>query len=497
MSIYKCATATYITFATIVAGLACRRSADERAMETAGSTASLDGTRWTVVELNGASVIAGSHVTLNFTGPSVGGYSGCNWYGARYTVTDTGIRIGTAESSARGCTAPVGVMQQEATLYETLRRVTSHQVIGNQLQMRNSRNEVIVALRPGLRWASNPAQLVGTGWRLQSINDGAVPPEPPVTVDFTASEIRGFAGCRDYTGTYTAHDDEIAVTSIAMATTECDSGRAALLREGQFTTDLSESAYYRVRGDSLEILTSPGRKLVFAARRMAPSLRARADSSMAALVRGINGGDVTLVGTLAAHQGEQPDTARARAAIADFHHHFRNEPVKSFVFVRQHGGEAEPRVIHFEYELVSNDGARKTVVAYYEARTDRFRLYDEFLGYSAYARSLTRGMVEALRARDATRLARLLSPDDIDYPVALAERVIASYARRFDLATLHFRFDGLAAERPGGYGPRVHRWFRYTILGTRNGARVEHPVELIHGDGLIGWRDKLVPAVNE
>jgi hypothetical protein len=227
----------------------------------------------------------------------------------------------------------------------------------------------------------------------------------------------------------------------------------------------------------------------------APTLRARADSLIADLVAGINRRDATLVGALTAYPDEQPDTAAAKEAIADFRHHFREQPVTGFAFIRQHGPDGSPRVIHFEYEFTSAS-ARKPVVAYYDERIDRFRLYDEFLGYSAYARSLTRGVVEALRTRDSTRLARLLSPDDIDYPVAQAGRVIASYARRFDLATLRFRFDGLAPERPGGYGPRVNRWFRYTIHGSKDGAPVEHRVELIHGDGLVGWRDPLVPDAN-
>jgi hypothetical protein len=248
-----------------------------------------------------------------------------------------------------------------------------------------------------------------------------------------------------------------------------------------------------VLGDAL----TPARAQV-TARIRERTLRARADSVVAKLVTGINRRDAALVAALTSHPGEQPYVAAAGEAIDDFRHYFRGAPVTRYVFVREHGGEMQqPRAVHFEYELVTEGAVRKPVVVYYDRRTDRFRVYDEFLSYSARARSLVRGVVEALRARDAARLARLLSPDDIDYPVVLAERVVASYARRFDLGTLHFRFDGLGTERPADYGPRVHRSFQYTIHGSRGGSPVEHRVELIHGDGLVGWRDRWVPPPSD
>lgn len=226
-------------------------------------------------------------------------------------------------------------------------------------------------------------------------------------------------------------------------------------------------------------------------------LRSRADSVVAALVAGINRRDAELVAALASHPGDQPNAAAARDAIDDFRHYFRGESVARYAFVREHGAGTQPRAVHFEYELVTEGGVRKPVVAYYDGRSDRLRVYDEFLSYSGFARSLVRGVVEALRAHDAVRLARLFSPDDIDYPVGLAERVVTNYARRFDLRTLRYEFDGLGPQRPGDYGPRVHRWFRYTIHGSKGASLVEHRVELIHGDGLVGWRDPLVPPPSD
>ncbi len=113
----------------------------------------------------------------------------------------------------------------------------------------------------------NPAELAGTRWRLRSVNDSTRASDSLLTLDLTATELSGFAGCRRYTGTYRAWGDELRVTSLGMSAPECDSGEVELLREGRFTTDLSEATYYRSPGDTLELLTAPGRRLVFTARR--------------------------------------------------------------------------------------------------------------------------------------------------------------------------------------------------------------------------------------
>jgi hypothetical protein len=221
------------------------------------------------------------------------------------------------------------------------------------------------------------------------------------------------------------------------------------------------------------------------------TLRARADLAIVQLIVGINRRDAALVAAVASHHGEQPDTSAAREAIDDFHHYFRGQRVTGYRFAGVHG--RLPGAMHFEYRLLSSRGAQKSVVAYYDGSSDRVRVYDELVSYSGHARALVRSVVDALRTRDAARLARLFSPDDIDYPVPLAERVIAGYARRFDLGTVTYRFDGLTPARPVRGYPSVNRWFRYSIVGTKNGAPVEHRVVLIHGDGLVGWRDELVP----
>jgi heat shock protein HslJ len=100
-------------------------------------------------------------------------------------------------------------------------------------------------------------------WRLNSVNGGREPGDSVPTLELTASEIRGFGGCRRYTGTYNAVGNRISVSSITMATTECHRGNSANRREGDFTTDLSEVVHYVHDGNRLELETASGRRLVF------------------------------------------------------------------------------------------------------------------------------------------------------------------------------------------------------------------------------------------
>ncbi|HVE80061.1 MAG TPA: META domain-containing protein [Gemmatimonadaceae bacterium] len=249
----------------ILSTLACGRSREVPREAEAAGRVTLDGTEWVVASLGGRPRLDGSNVTLTFAGETAGGYGGCNWYGGRYTVSGASVQIGEIESTARACGSPPGVGQQEERFYRTLRQVASYRVIDGRLEMLSRTSEVLLVLTPRARAAMDPAQLVGTRWRLRSVNDTLQGPDSPITLDLAAAGIGGFAGCRGYSGTYQARGDAINVTSIAMAATECDKGDAALLREGRFTTDLSEASHYRLSTDSLVIVTAPGHRLVFAA----------------------------------------------------------------------------------------------------------------------------------------------------------------------------------------------------------------------------------------
>lgn len=249
--------------AWILLVLACAQSRESRQVE-ADKPPALDGTEWIVTSLNGQRPFAGSNITLSFEGGTISGYDGCNWYGGSYAASDTTLEFGPAESTQRKCVTPAGVMLQEGRYHETLREVTTVRMAGDQLAMANRAGDTVLLLVRRVRAAMNPDDLIGTSWQLRSVND-TVEQHAPITLTLTSDQISGFAGCRRYTGTYKARGDEIRIPGIRMTATECARGDSALLREGRFTTDLSEASHYLLGGDSLVIITAPARRLVFTA----------------------------------------------------------------------------------------------------------------------------------------------------------------------------------------------------------------------------------------
>ena len=86
-----------------------------------------------------------------------------------------------------------------------------------------------------------------------------------------------------------------------------------------------------------------------------------------------------------------------------------------------------------------------------------------------------------IAANEAEKLARLLTPDDIDYPVDKAKRVIQRYAALRDLASAQGVFAGID-ERTST--------LRYRIEGRRrDGTAASVPLELGYGDGLLWLRE--------
>jgi hypothetical protein len=219
-------------------------------------------------------------------------------------------------------------------------------------------------------------------------------------------------------------------------------------------------------------------------------LLARADSLVSRLVQAINDSDTAAVAGLASAPGEQLDTLAAAGALAGYRHHFEEQHIAECELVEEFPGPDT----HFVYRLKSVAGSTKDVGVYHDQRHDHLRAYDEFLRYFGRAQRHSAAIVAAIRSKDPRELARLLSIDDLDYPVWLAEQAVENYRRQFDLPEIQLHYEGLErTPRMGDLNADLNRWFIYRITGTKGGRAVEHGVVISHGDGLLGWRDPLVP----
>jgi hypothetical protein len=111
---------------------------------------------------------------------------------------------------------------------------------------------------------------------------------------------------------------------------------------------------------------------------------------------------------------------------------------------------------------------------------ERIRFHNPVIWYSRDARNWAREFMARIAAGDAERLARLLSPDDLEYPVDRARALMERYRSRIDFSRGRFEFAGIDERRNS---------FRYRLIGEYDGKPAEEIVELGYGDGLLGLRE--------
>lgn len=127
------------------------------------------------------------------------------------------------------------------------------------------------------------------------------------------------------------------------------------------------------------------------------------------------------------------------------------------------------RVAGFRYVL----NGRSHVDVHQE---DLIRLHSPLLDYGFRAERFMSLYLRAIAAGDAEMLARVLNPDDIDFPVPRAREIIEDYRRRYaDVRAIRAEFAGIDEQRNA-------------LLWRLRGGGVTEPIELGFGDGLIGMR---------
>jgi heat shock protein HslJ len=117
-------------------------------LSSCGSAETLVGTEWVLTSLNGESLIEGTEINLYFKEAFLGGSMTCNNYGGgpdsgKYVATDDGtLRLPHPIAvTVQLCSEPKGVMEQEATYIETLRRAASYRVVDDRLEIDNAAGE--------------------------------------------------------------------------------------------------------------------------------------------------------------------------------------------------------------------------------------------------------------------------------------------------------------------------------------------------------------------
>lgn len=234
-------------------------------LEHPGESVTFEGSEWTLTSVNGDRLVEGSNVTLSFASGRVGGFAGCNSYGAEYTAMDGGtLAIAEIEITLQLCQTPEGVMGQEVAYVEALREAAVYQATHSYLEIGDASGETSLVFARKARLPMDPGDLLTTEWQLLSWNDTSPIVGSAITLAFRSeSEIGGAAGCRGYRGAYEANGDRIRFPFLEMTGSSEHCSDELLIQEGEYTTSLGWATNYRLEEGRLEILTARGEVLVF------------------------------------------------------------------------------------------------------------------------------------------------------------------------------------------------------------------------------------------
>ena len=232
----------------------------------------LQDTEWVLTQLRGGVLLKDSHIQLNLGREGFDGFAGCNRYGGEYEAADVGIlKFGLLEITLMDCPTSKGVVEQEQVYVEALREASTYRLEDDRLEVQDAAGETILVYVRQEEYAMDPAGLVGTAWRLVSM-DGQPPGEgSTLTLAFhDEHRLSGHAGCQDYVSVYEAASDDLHLSYTAMMGPVCPSagsGRGPedtlLEQEGAYTTILGWTAHYRLGEGRLELFTIRGETLVY------------------------------------------------------------------------------------------------------------------------------------------------------------------------------------------------------------------------------------------
>jgi inhibitor of cysteine peptidase len=111
----------------------------------------LDGTSWTLIELNGQATIPGSEITLSVDGDQLAGTAGCNRYSGSVTFKNGVPSVGMVGSTEMWCGAPEGVMDQESDYLQALGAVAGYRIEPGKLTLFDADGAALLVFGPESR----------------------------------------------------------------------------------------------------------------------------------------------------------------------------------------------------------------------------------------------------------------------------------------------------------------------------------------------------------
>ena len=226
--------------------------------------ADIEDTDWSLDSINDSQLLPGTRVTLRFTAETLEGFAGCNRYGATYSLKGSQFKIPEISSTAEGCLAPEGIMDQEETYLNILSGVDKIKLADrNTLEMQNTARDSVLIFRRELQLNMNPTDLDGTAWALRALEGNAPLQGTPPTLSFRAGTINGSTGCRTFTATYNADGDNLQILTLSMNEIACLKPEPYREQENRLLDRFDDFSKYKLSLEQLELMTFQGETLVF------------------------------------------------------------------------------------------------------------------------------------------------------------------------------------------------------------------------------------------
>ena len=112
---------------------------------------------------------------------------------------------------------------------------------------------------------SMPTPIDGSAWRLMQLpgtqSAALAKLDRPVTVRFDSGRLSGFAGCNNFSGSYTLDGDQLNIGPVASTQMACPEPGSSI--ETAFHKALSGTLRYRIDGDDLTLTGASGTSLRF------------------------------------------------------------------------------------------------------------------------------------------------------------------------------------------------------------------------------------------
>ncbi len=217
----------------------------------------LDGTTWTLIEMNGEAVTADAEATLDFAADQVSGIAFCNRFFGPYEQDGTALSFGMLGSTMMACPD----MEREGEYLEALATVAGYRVDADNLVLTDADENAVLVFSP-----AQQAALEGTVWHLTGYNTGSAISSLILDTEITATlsdgRIEGSAGCNGYFASYTLDGSHIEVGPVANTEMYCMEPEGVMDQEMDYLVALATAATYEINRDTLTILNAEGMRLL-------------------------------------------------------------------------------------------------------------------------------------------------------------------------------------------------------------------------------------------